>query len=199
MFQSHQRLRKRTTTKDLNRPDYLQALVTEFQETNDNEAKKQVLANLASFAYDPINYPYLRDLHVLDLFVDCIETDENINDSIVQFGIGGLCNAVADLTNRQIVLENSRSIELIVRCLSSATEETVLSAITTLLQLIDDSSRQRIVTKPVIECMQRFSAMSNSRFKNLAEIFLQDYCTPNERANASSSGSFLHIPVPEFK
>ncbi|KAM4844708.1 armadillo repeat-containing protein 7 isoform 4-T4 [Thomomys bottae] len=41
---------------------YLQALVTEFQETQSRDAKEQVLANLANFAYDPNNYQYLRQL-----------------------------------------------------------------------------------------------------------------------------------------
>ncbi|XP_051014989.1 armadillo repeat-containing protein 7 isoform X3 [Acomys russatus] len=41
---------------------YLQALVTEFQETESLDAKEQVLANLANFAYDPGNYQYLRQL-----------------------------------------------------------------------------------------------------------------------------------------
>ncbi|XP_059128077.1 armadillo repeat-containing protein 7 isoform X2 [Peromyscus eremicus] len=41
---------------------YLQALVTEFQETESQDAKEQVLANLANFAYDPGNYQYLRQL-----------------------------------------------------------------------------------------------------------------------------------------
>ncbi|XP_012588580.1 PREDICTED: armadillo repeat-containing protein 7 isoform X4 [Condylura cristata] len=43
---------------------YLQALVTEFQETESQDAKEQVLANLANFAYDPSNYQYLRQLQV---------------------------------------------------------------------------------------------------------------------------------------
>ncbi|XP_077019952.1 armadillo repeat-containing protein 7 isoform X3 [Tamandua tetradactyla] len=43
---------------------YLQALVTEFQETESQDAKEQVLANLANFAYDPNNYGYLRQLQV---------------------------------------------------------------------------------------------------------------------------------------
>ena len=33
------------------------------------EYKLQVLANLANFAYDPINYEYFRKLNVLDLFL----------------------------------------------------------------------------------------------------------------------------------
>ena len=33
------------------------------------ESKQQVLANLANFAYDPINYDYMRRLNILDLFL----------------------------------------------------------------------------------------------------------------------------------
>jgi KaiC/GvpD/RAD55 family RecA-like ATPase len=54
-----------------------------------SEAKEQVLANLANFAYDPINYEFLRKLNVIDLFLDQL-SEENTN--FVQFGLGGLCN-----------------------------------------------------------------------------------------------------------
>jgi len=54
-----------------------------------SEAKEQVLANLANFAYDPINYEFLRKLSVIDLFLDQL-SEENTN--FVQFGLGGLCN-----------------------------------------------------------------------------------------------------------
>ena len=33
------------------------------------ESKLQILANLANFAYDPINYEYLRTLNVIELFI----------------------------------------------------------------------------------------------------------------------------------
>jgi KaiC/GvpD/RAD55 family RecA-like ATPase len=56
-----------------------------------SEAKEQVLANLANFAYDPINYEFLRKLKVIDLFLDQL-SEENAN--FVQFGLGGLCNLV---------------------------------------------------------------------------------------------------------
>lgn len=49
--------------------DYLQSLVTEFQDTENVDSKLQVLANLGNFAYDPINYEYLRELNVVDLFI----------------------------------------------------------------------------------------------------------------------------------
>nr|XP_020858193.1 armadillo repeat-containing protein 7 isoform X2 [Phascolarctos cinereus] len=67
------------------RLEYLQALVTEFQETASQEAKEQVLANLANFAYDPNNYQYLRELQVLDLFLDVLSED---SDTLVEFAIG---------------------------------------------------------------------------------------------------------------
>uniref|UniRef100_A0A8C4XPG9 Armadillo repeat-containing protein 7 n=1 Tax=Falco tinnunculus TaxID=100819 RepID=A0A8C4XPG9_FALTI len=67
---------------ELGRLEYLQALVTEFQVTDSPEAKEQVLANLANFAYDPKNYEYLRQLQVLDLFLDMLTED---NESLVEF------------------------------------------------------------------------------------------------------------------
>lgn len=95
---------------------YLQALVTEFQETESQgesdrmgsgdragvrprpsprtwlqcrfsaaDAREQVLANLANFAYDPSNYQYLRQLQVLDLFLDSLSEE---NETLVEFAIG---------------------------------------------------------------------------------------------------------------
>ena len=33
------------------------------------ESKQQILANLANFAYDPINYEFIRQLNIVDLFL----------------------------------------------------------------------------------------------------------------------------------
>uniref|UniRef100_A0A8C6YK07 Armadillo repeat-containing protein 7 n=1 Tax=Naja naja TaxID=35670 RepID=A0A8C6YK07_NAJNA len=68
----------------LGRLEYLQALVTEFQVTDSSDAKEQVLANLANFAYDPQNYEYLRQLRVLDLFLDMLTED---NENLVEFAL----------------------------------------------------------------------------------------------------------------
>lgn len=100
---------------ELGRLEYLQALVTEFQVTDSTgnkrrcslalsvssisshprpfsfslaEAKEQVLANLANFAYDPSNYEYLRQLQVLDLFLDMLTED---NETLVEFAMGKGC------------------------------------------------------------------------------------------------------------
>lgn len=49
------------------------------------DAKEQVLANLANFAYDPSNYQYLRQLQVLDLFLDSLSEE---NETLIKFAIG---------------------------------------------------------------------------------------------------------------
>lgn len=68
--------RKHTDTRErVPRLQYLQALVTEFQDTTSKgelmiaalslsalvDAKLQVLANLANFAYDPSNHKYVLE------------------------------------------------------------------------------------------------------------------------------------------
>ena len=69
MFSSKKYLKKKTGPYGVGRFKYLQALVTEFQDTSKHEYKQQVLANLANFAYDPINYEHFRRLNILDLFL----------------------------------------------------------------------------------------------------------------------------------
>ncbi|XP_042558629.1 armadillo repeat-containing protein 7 [Dipodomys merriami] len=175
---------------------YLQALVTEFQETQSRDAKEQVLANLANFAYDPNNYQYLRQLQVLDLFLDSLSEE---SETLVEFAIGGLCNLCSDRTNKEYILQ-AGGVPLIINCLSSPNEETVLSAVTTLMYLSSPrpGSHPELTSMPVIQCMLRFSLSASTRLQNLAQIFLQDFCSPGQVAEAQSwqAHSALGIPLP---
>lgn len=73
MYYSHKDLIERTPTGGLNRFQYLQALITEYQDTKLTgkkkniiiESKQQIIANLANFAYDPINYDYFTKLNIV--------------------------------------------------------------------------------------------------------------------------------------
>ncbi|KAM6473356.1 armadillo repeat-containing protein 7 isoform 1-T3 [Liasis olivaceus] len=179
----------------LGRLEYLQALVTEFQVTESSEAKEQVLANLANFAYDPRNYEYLRQLKVLDLFLDMLSED---NETLVEFALGGLCNLCLDKINKDYILE-AGGVAAVVSCLASANEETVLSAVTTLMYLTTPQSCQEITTLPVIECMLRFSLSANRRLRNLATIFLEDYCSPLQvdEARTLTRHTAVGIPLPK--
>lgn len=53
------------------------------------EAKEQVTANLANFAYDPINYDFLKRVKAFDLFLELLD---DVNPILVGHGIAGLCN-----------------------------------------------------------------------------------------------------------
>lgn len=53
------------------------------------EAKHQTIANLANFAYDPINYEYMKQLYLIDLFL--AQLSEN-DETLIHFALAGLCN-----------------------------------------------------------------------------------------------------------
>lgn len=55
------------------------------------EAKEQVLANLANFAYDPINYPYFRTLRIIDIFLEQINQTKK---KLIQYAVSGICNLI---------------------------------------------------------------------------------------------------------
>ncbi|KAL4648596.1 armadillo repeat-containing protein 7 [Arapaima gigas] len=178
--------------------EYLQALVTEFQDTDSAEAREQVLANLANFAYDPGNFEALRQLQVTELFLDML-TEES--EDLVEFGLGGLCNLSVDHGCRDDILQ-SGGVALVTGCLSRRREETVLSAIGTLMNLTTAVSRAQTTQGAVLQCMLRFSLSESMRLRNLATVFLQDYCTREqvEKAELELQGhthSALGIPLPE--
>lgn len=193
MFSSRQRLKKRTKANDLNRFDYLQKLVSEYQEKDANRTKHnesdrmQVLANLANFSYDPINFQYLRQLRVIELFIDCIDEDEDLSGETVQFGIGGLCNLAADAINRHCIMQNQSVIASINRCLLSTTEQTVLSALTTLILLATPNYIQQINSPPCVSTARTLVTSSNARVRNLACLLLKDYCNDDVSANIHTS------------
>lgn len=55
-----------------------------------SDAKCQVLANLANFAYDPINYGYIRNVGVLDIFLYVVKNETDTK--LLHFAIAGICN-----------------------------------------------------------------------------------------------------------
>lgn len=105
------------------------------------EFKKQVLANLANFGYDPINYEHFRKLNILDLFLDILveETDQ----TLIEFAMGGICNCCLDKLNKEFLVRND-AILIAAQHLSSSNEETTLSTITTLMYLTTPETKKGI-------------------------------------------------------
>lgn len=190
MFATHEKLAQRTGKNKPDRSEYLKLLVEEVKTTPSLEMKKQVLANLANFAYDPINYEFLRKLGVLDLFLDLL-SDGNV--TLKQFAIGGICNLCLDKENKDYII-GSGGIAQIISCLTSHDEETVLSTITTLIFLITPQSKPEITSEPVLRCMLEYSVHPNRRISNLANIFLLDYCTAEQISHLQNVSQ---IPLPD--
>jgi hypothetical protein len=173
MFTNEERQKQRTGKYGTSREQYLQELVTEFQKTPNEESKEQIVAHLANFAYDPYNYSFFLKLNVLDLFLDCITES---NEKLVEFGAAGICNCCAEPANAAVIAKNG-GISLMISCLSSPVQNTVLSAIAALYYLCIPSTKAEILTPEVIEVMRKYEAARsiNARFSNLAKVFLDKH------------------------
>ncbi|PKI45965.1 armadillo repeat-containing protein 7 [Punica granatum] len=173
MFTNDRRQEERTGRYGTHRLQYLQDLVSRFQNATDEETKEKIVANLANFAYDPYNYKFLRQLNVLELFLDCITEP---NEKLVEFGVGGICNSCADPANAAIITRCS-GIPLIIQCLSSPVRNTVNYALGALYYLCDASNKEEILKPEVVDLIERYAAAGavDVNFSNLANTFLEKH------------------------
>ncbi|KAL2653381.1 hypothetical protein R1flu_021509 [Riccia fluitans] len=175
------------------RLEYLQQLVTEFQQTVSEEAKEQIVAHLANFGYDPLNYDYLQHLHVQDLFLDCLTEP---NEKLVEFAVGGISNCCPDPANAAVIV-SSGGIPLLISCLSSPVENMVLSTVISLYYLCTLSTRKEILIPQVIEAIRAYAAsVANCRFRNIATAFLGRYKLYLEERSSVKAGSWTKTAMP---
>ncbi|QHO53733.1 uncharacterized protein [Arachis hypogaea] len=177
MFTNDQRQQERTGKYGSPRFQYLQELVSQFQNTTDEETKERILANLANFAYDPYNYNLLRQLNVLELFLDCMTEP---NEKLVDFGVGGICNSCADQANVAVVSKFG-GIPLIIQCLSSPVRNTVNYALGALYYVCNESNKEEILKPEVVDAIKRYAAAEevSASFSNLAKAFLDKHLSEN--------------------
>ncbi|CAH9111859.1 unnamed protein product [Cuscuta epithymum] len=173
MFTNNKRQEERTGKYGTPRVQYLQELVSRFQNASDEETKEQVVANLANFAYDPFNYTFLRQLNIIELFLDCITEP---NEKLVEFGIGGICNCSADPANAALVTQ-SGGIPLVIQCLSSPVRNTVCYGLGALYYLCNESNRKEILKPEVVDVIKRYAAAGevSASFSHLAQAFLDKF------------------------
>eukprot|EP00299_Pterocystis_sp_00344_P013550 c6651_g1_i2.p1 GENE.c6651_g1_i2~~c6651_g1_i2.p1 ORF type:complete len:158 (+),score=36.12 c6651_g1_i2:39-512(+) len=135
--------------------------------------KEQIIANLANFAYDPINYEHFRRLNILDLFLDHITPDQS-NDKIAKFAVAGLCNCMCDPANQQYILENDGLAVLLV-CLTHSNEDVITYVITTLIYLNSEQSRQVLSQQNILDRMRYLRTLPSNRLQNITQIFMDTY------------------------
>ncbi|KAG2396844.1 uncharacterized protein HKW66_Vig0231190 [Vigna angularis] len=157
MFTNDRRQQERTGRYGTSRVEFLQELVTQFQNTSADETREKILANLANFAYDPYNYNFLRQLNVLELFIDCLTEP---NEKLVEFGIGGICNSCVDPANSAIVNY----------------------ALGALYYICNDFNKEEILKPEVIDIIKRYVAAEDisGSFSNLAKAFLNNHLSGND-------------------
>ncbi|XP_022919128.2 LOW QUALITY PROTEIN: armadillo repeat-containing protein 7 [Onthophagus taurus] len=194
MFSRKEQLNTKTGPDGVGRREYLQQLVDEFNKTQSYDAKQQILANLANFAYDPINYDFIKELHITQLFLSQL-TDSN--EELLEFSLAGLCNLSSDPTIKDIIIK-SNGVFLISQQLLHRNEEIALNALTTLIFLITPESQASITTPDIINKVLHYKTHSNARFKNLSTIFLDDFCSQEQIDCAKKLQlNTVDIPLPQ--
>ncbi|KAK6117481.1 hypothetical protein DH2020_048779 [Rehmannia glutinosa] len=175
MFTNDQRQKERTGKYGSPRLQYLQELVAQFQNASDEETKEKIVANLGNFAYDPYNYTFLRQLNVLELFLDCLTEP---NERLLEFALGGICNACADPLNAAVVIDCG-GIPLVIQCLSSPVRNTVNYALGSLYYLCNATTEDEILKPEVVDAIKRFAAAGavNVCFSNLAQSLLDRHAS----------------------
>ncbi|KAI8081387.1 uncharacterized protein BX664DRAFT_340282 [Halteromyces radiatus] len=177
MFQSKKYIASRHGQSSPNRYEYLQQLAHEYTSTNDIEAKQQVLANLANFAYDPGNYDWLWDINVVDLFLDALDNDDIL---LQEFGLGGLANICLEPRHQYYIVSDPKYIKAISRYICSrpnnATNNTILNALTTLLLLLNSQTQEVILTEELKQgLIQLRTDVKYTTISRMAGLFLHDY------------------------
>jgi len=178
MFSTWNSLERRTGRFGVGRFEYLKQLLNEYEHlSTNNENKLQILANFANFSYDPINYNYLRDLNIIDLFIDCLQM--HTDDDFVHYALAGLCNMSADKCNSQLMFNRNPSILIVlIKCLFSNRFDIVINSMITLMFLSDHNEpikNELIQRIEIRQCLEKYSQSKDIRLSNMAKVFLQDY------------------------
>jgi hypothetical protein len=115
----------------------------------------------------------MRQLNILELFLDCITEP---NERLIEFGIGGICNSCADPANASVIT-HCGGIPLVIQCLSSPVKNTVNYALGALYYLCNPSTKKDILKPEVLKAVREYAVAgdANTSFRNLANAFLDKH------------------------
>lgn len=72
-------------------------------------------------------------------------------------------------------------------------EDIALNALTTLIFLCNEETQASVTSPEIISKVLSFTNHPDPRFKNLGNIFLQDFCTPEQISHAKSASTLTSI------
>jgi hypothetical protein len=189
MFSTPESLKRRTGKSGIDRPTYLKQLIDEYENQSTSELnKEQILANLANFSYDPINYEYFRRLNVLDIFIKNLKEfkqngaifTQNLTEKMVSFSLGGICNLCLDQKNKEYLLKNGL-IKMVYFFIEKIKEEECLVILITILVFLYDKSSKAEITSYTNGNLQikKLNDSTNKRISNIARVFTEDCLEEN--------------------
>ncbi|XP_075145164.1 uncharacterized protein LOC142220110 [Haematobia irritans] len=176
MFSSHKYLKRKTPCAGINRQEFIEHLVDEYYTTNNVEAQEQVTANLANFAYDPINWDYLKKSDVIKLFLELLD---NPNENLQLHGTAGLTNICLD-PDVNTYLKTPDVIGQIHRLFLVTINSNILLNCCTLYQFLakDLSSKSIILPGEILLRIQNINSDSKGKDKilfNITSLLVFDY------------------------
>ncbi|XP_017856281.1 PREDICTED: uncharacterized protein LOC108609095 [Drosophila arizonae] len=158
MFSSHRYLKRKTPAEGIDRREYIGHLVDEYYTSTNVEALEQVTANLANFAYDPINWPYLHEAEALEVFVTALDTQ---NPNLQLHAAAALCNFCLDEIAAKFIVAKIAILRNVF--LSTEKADTVLHSLALYYQLLSAglSSKEEIVTPALLKRVLHWRQSSN--------------------------------------
>lgn len=131
-------------------------------------------ANLANFAYDPLNYQYLSKHNVLVIFLDLLQS---ANEKLIEHGITGICNFCQD-PQIQLQLLEERSLESIQNLLESDNPRILSPALTTLVFLQSEGQVLKLTNESEVRLNQLLREVESgekpNKLKNLLLILKEN-------------------------
>ncbi|XP_017141219.1 armadillo repeat-containing protein 7 isoform X1 [Drosophila miranda] len=171
MFSSHRHLKRRTP---------------------DQEALEQVTANLANFAYDPINWPHLHEAEAFDVFIASLKVQ---NQNLQVHGIAAICNICLDKAAAALIREHLSIISgLFVR---TDHPEIVLHSLALFYQLLNAGQvdKELLLTPPLLKGVQEWRQKSHDqRIVKLCQLLLEDFARRTEIIELQNVPPILPAP-----
>ncbi|XP_023293506.2 armadillo repeat-containing protein 7 isoform X2 [Lucilia cuprina] len=176
MFSSHNYLKRKTPEQGINRQEYIEHLVEEYYTTTNVEAQEQVSANLANFAYDPINWDYLKTAEVLKLFFELLELP---NEKLQLHGSAGLCNICLDKQALKYIIKADNFYKLKNLLLKTTNLNIVLNSLTLLYQLLSNlpPTKNCILCATILKKIQHFKTVyeKDQRIVNICNLIIAEF------------------------
>lgn len=168
MYSSNEQLKRRTPKDGIDRREYISLLVDEYYETNNLEAQQQVTANLANFAYDPINWNFLKQAKAHELFVEILQF--SADRALLTHSAAGLCNICLDEQISEYIVCGGVLKQLQEVAVKHQDKDELLGHVLTILIYVN----RQPVSKDFKELIDSLQQHQNKKIANLATVLLED-------------------------